>query len=246
MPSIHVLRTELRRAVGGARDSVRSKGLLETTRRVFAVAGGQLAEPITARRRRDERFEFQGERLPYTFVRYNNSFLNERAIEISIAKWFLADSQGPILEVGNVLAHYGVSGHTVLDKYEVIPGVLNEDIVDYVPSTPFQTVIAISTLEHVGWDETPRDPGKVLRAIESVKACVAPGGRALVTMPLGYNTGLDGGLRDGAIQFDEVVWMVRASRRNEWVEAGKDEALAKEYGRPYTGANGLYVGMITG
>ena len=244
MASIDVLRTELNRTVSALRESINDKGLAVTVGRVAAVAGGQLAYPVTTARRQGERFAFRGERLPYTFARYNNSFLNERTVEISIAHWFLAKAGGRMLEVGNVLAHYGVTGHTVLDKYEEIPGILNDDIVDYTPDQPFDTVVAVSTLEHVGWDETPREPEKVLRAVENVKKCVAPGGKALVTVPIGHNKALDTALRDGVVSFPEETWLVRTNRRNEWIETDRDGALAKQYGSPYTGANGLYVGMI--
>jgi hypothetical protein len=238
------VRTELARTLGGLRDSVARKGLRHTAARVAAVAGGQLAYPATRRLRRAERFPFRGEQLPYTFARYNNSFLNERAVEISIARWFLAGDPGRLLEVGNVLSHYGIHGHTVLDKYEVVPGVLNDDIVGFAPDAPFDTVVSISTLEHVGWDEVPRHPEKVFDAVDTVVKCVADGGRVLVTVPVGHNPALDDGLRDGRVKFPRETWLVRTSRRNEWVETGPDEALRRRYGHPYTGANGLYVGTI--
>lgn len=240
--SIHVLRTELGRTVGALRASVTDKGLLTTAGRVAAVAGGQLAFPLTRARRRNERFELGGVALPYTFARYNNSFLNERIVEVSIAKWFLAGCTGTLLEVGNVLSHYGITGHTVLDKYEAIPGVLNDDIVDFVPERPFDAVVAISTLEHVGWDEHPREPEKVFMAVDAVRSCSA--GRVLVTTPIGHNGALDAGLRSGEVKFPVEHWLVRSNRRNEWVETDRDDALGRAYGRPYTGANGLYVGMV--
>ena len=37
----------------------------------------------------------------------------------------------------------------------------------------YDLIVTISTLEHVGWDEEPRDPSKVLRAIENLKSCYA-------------------------------------------------------------------------
>lgn len=242
--SVHVLRTELHRTISGLQESVRREGLARTGERLVAVAGHQLAFPLVRARRRHERFAFRGHLLPYTFARYNNSSLNERAVEISIANWFRSAATGRMLEVGNVLSHYGVTGHTVLDKFEAVPGVLNRDIVDFVPDEPFDTVIAISTLEHVGWDEHPRRPPDVFRAFDVVRRCVAPGGRLLVTVPIGYNEVLDAALRAGEVALPQESWLVRVSRRNEWVETDRDHALAKAYGRPYTGANGLYVGMI--
>lgn len=244
MSSIQVLRTELRRTVTGLRDSIKTKGLAHTSSRVIQVGGAQFLYPLTRMLRQGEGFNFQGTHLPYTFARYNNSFLNERSVEISIAKWFLATSGGGrVLEVGNVLMHYGIKGHTVVDRYEAIPGVINDDIVDFAPEKPFDTVVSISTLEHVGWDETPREPERVFRAIENVKKCASAAGRILVTIPLGYNKTLDAGLRSSAVSFPQEVWLVRKNRRNEWGEGDKDAVLSMKYGQPYTGANGLYIGM---
>jgi SAM-dependent methyltransferase len=241
-----LLRTEFTRTSSGLRASINENGFAHTVGRVAAVGGAQLAFPLTKELRRADRIAVRDLQLPYTMVRYNNSFLNERAVEISIARWFLANSPGRLLEVGNVLGHYGFTGHTVLDKYEVIPGVLNDDIVDFAPAKPFDAVIAISTLEHVGWDETPRDPGKVLRAIENLKKCVTPGGRILITVPIGHNEGLDAGLRSGEVSFPEELWLTRENRRNDWIQSDRDHTLTKRYGHPYPCANGLYVGMGTG
>lgn len=225
-------------------ESLGERGLVRSAGRAAAVLGAQISLPLTRVRRRNDRFSVRGAQLPYTFGRYNNAFLNERAVEISIAKWFLGRDPGRMLEVGNVLSHYGVTGHTVLDKYEEVPGVRNEDIVDFRPETPYDTVVAISTLEHVGWDETPREPDKVLRAMRRVKECATAGGRVLVTVPTGYHPRLDRALRTGELRFPQEHWLVRTNRRNDWVEADRDVALDRDYGRPYTGANGLYVGMV--
>jgi hypothetical protein len=243
--NIEALRTELNRAAAGLRARISEQGLIGAGRRVAAVAAGQLAYPLIRARRQKVRFGFRGQELPYAFARYNNSFLNERTVEIAIANHFLAGRGGRLLEFGNVLGHYGYTGHTVVDKYEVIPGVLNVDIVDFVPQQPFDTVVAISTLEHVGWDERPRAPEKVLRAVDAVRGCLAEGGRGLVTIPVGYNERIDAGLRDGEVKFPQESWLVRTNQRNDWVETDRDEALAKAYGQPFTGANGLYVGMIS-
>ncbi|MGH3899963.1 MAG: SAM-dependent methyltransferase [Pseudonocardiaceae bacterium] len=243
--SIHVLRTEFSRSVKALRTFAKEKGLVNAVGEVAAVAGGQLAFPITRARRLDRRFVFRGTHLPYTFARYNTSYRNERTVEISIAKWFLSADVGRTLEVGNVMSHYGVRGHTVLDKYEIIPGVLNDDIIEFIPDQLFDTVISISTLEHVGWDEKPREPGKVFRAFDAARNCVAPEGRMLVTVPIGYNKTLDGALRTGEVEFPQESWLVRTSRSNEWIETDRDEALGKKYGQPYRNANAIYAGMIT-
>jgi hypothetical protein len=230
--------------IAAVRNSIKNRGLVPTMSLIAAIATGQLVLPVTRARRRNERFTFRGERLPYTLHRYNDTFRNERIVELSIATWFLSGRENArVLEVGNVLSHYGVTGHTVIDKYEPAPGVLNDDIVGYTPEQPFDLVVSVSTLEHVGWDEEPREPEKVFEAFEAVRGLVAPGGALLITIPIGYNPTLDEGLRAGLPGFDEEIWLIRVNRRNDWRECGREEALASEYGRPFPAANALWIGM---
>ena len=151
---------------------------------------------------------------------------------------------GEILEIGNVLSYYFSFPHTVVDKYEKSPGVLNEDVVDYVPGRTFDAIVTISTLEHVGWDEQPREPGKVRRAIEKLKGFVSPGGKLLATVPLGYNPEVDELVRSGTTGFDEVKFLVRVSARNEWREALLEEVASAKFGAPYSCANALAVGIF--
>src|SRR3954451_22447894 len=63
--------------------------------------------------------------------RYNETWRNERAVEVPLVVEAL--DAHPVLEVGNVLGHYGHCGHTVVDKYERAPGVLNVDVLDFAP-----------------------------------------------------------------------------------------------------------------
>ncbi len=50
-----------------------------------------------------------------------------------------------------------------------------KDIVEFVPQDKYDLIISISTLEHVGWDEQPQKPGKLLQAIDHLRAtCLAP------------------------------------------------------------------------
>jgi hypothetical protein len=241
-----MLRTELVRGIEAVRGSIKEKGLVTTAGLVGAVAAGQLAFPLIRAQRRDKRFTFKGDQLPYFLHRYNNTYRNERIVEIAVARWFLTredKDNGRVLEVGNVLAHYGLTGHTVVDKYEPGEGVINADIVDYKPEELFDTVITLSTLEHVGWDEEPREPEKVFAAFDAVRDFVAPGGRLLVSIPIGYNSTLDGGLRSGRLTFDEEVWLIRTTRNNDWRECGREEGLAAKYGQPFPAANALCFGI---
>ena len=54
----------------------------------------------------------------------------------------------------------------MVDKYERAPGVVNRDVLDLDDLGHFELVVAISTLEHVGWDEEPRRPEAALDAVK--------------------------------------------------------------------------------
>jgi hypothetical protein len=83
----------------------------------------------------------------------------------------------------------------------------------------------------------------VFRGFEAVRECVAPGGRLLVTIPIGYNQALDEGLRSGALAFDQESWLIRTTKNNDWRECAREEALAGAYGHPFHSANALCVGI---
>jgi SAM-dependent methyltransferase len=150
-----------------------------------------------------------------------------------------------ILEVGNCLAHFHAHDHDVLDKYERAPGVRNEDVVDFRPEAPYDLVLSVSTLEHVGWDEEPREPGKVRRAIEHLRGFLAPGGTLWFTVPLGYNPEVDRLVRERDLPLTDLRFLRRTSgATNRWREVGYEAARDAEYGRPYRAANAVAVGTV--
>lgn len=134
-------------------------------------------------------FAFHGEWLAYEASSYNDSRLNERAVEIPIARAWVA-RHGLDLEVGRVLCHYGIKGHRTVDRYE--PGADNIDVFDITGHHP--TVVSISTVEHVRWDEEPVDPDGAIRAIEHL---VTHSDRLLITVGLGQHPTLDAYLMTG-------------------------------------------------
>lgn len=184
-------------------------------RRPLRPAGARLDAWQTARRS----FTFDGRTYPLFSHRYNRTWTNERAVEIPLARAFLT---GRVLEVGNVLSHYGHS-HTVVDKYEQAPGVLNVDVLDYHPDERFDRIVAVSTMEHVGWDEEPREPGKAGAAITHLRSLLAPDGRLLVTVPLGHNPPLDEQIRSGVLDPEREGFLRGIGR--EWSQLPRDEAL---------------------
>ena len=156
-------------------------------------------------------FELDGQRYPYLYNRHKFTWLTERAVEVPVAQ-ALVDGHAPdrVLEIGNVLSHYRPQQHVVVDKYEQAPGVLNRDVLDLGDLGRFDLIVAISTLEHVGWDESPRDPSKAKRAIDVLRSLLAPGGVLAITVPVGYNPAFDAALSSGEVPLDRAVALRRA------------------------------------
>ncbi len=197
---------------------------------------------------RRERFAFDGQSYPYLFHHYNATWTNERAVEVPLALRALQrHPAGRVLEVGNVLNNYTRNPragalHEVIDKYEQAPGVTNVDVVDHAPEAPYDLVLSVSTIEHVGWDEEPREPHKAAAAIERLHGWLAPGGELLVTMPLGHNPPLDSRLLDGPPMFDRLGFLRRQTPSNRWGQADGEEVRGAEYGSPFPFANVIAVG----
>lgn len=194
---------------------------------------------------RPSTFTFQGSSYRYFWHRYNATWRNERAVEIPVARGFLAGIPAEkVLEIGNVLSHYGPVSHQVVDKYERAEGVVNADACDFEPDRNYELILSISTLEHVGWDEEPRDPTKVLKAFDNLRALLAPTGKLMVTIPLGYNPPLDQMISEDKISFTMKVYLKRDQTRNTWREVNSDDVRHPYYDRQAYAAHELLVGII--
>lgn len=188
-------------------------------------------------------FKFNGNKYKYFNHYYNPTWHNERSVEIPIISKFLSENDdGNVLEIGNVLSHYFNINHDVVDKYEKAKGVINEDVVDFKSSKKYSLIISISTLEHVGWDEKPKDPKKILSALENLRNSLAPGGKLVVTMPIGHNSKLDNYLETGKLKFTENYYLKRISKNNCWKELNTGFYNAK-LDFPFPFANLIFIGV---
>lgn len=178
-------------------------------------------------------FTFEGRRYPYLYDDYNHTWGTERTVEVPIALDLLRHSPPPrTLEVGNVLSHYVSVEHRVIDKFELGPNVVNQDIVEYAPPEPVDLVLSISTLEHVGWDEVPRDRQKILTAVRRIRSWLSSSGEAWVTVPLGYNRWLDRWIARGELGPDRAYFLRRLSFDNRWAQCSYDAVANARYGGP--------------
>ncbi len=150
------------------------------------------------------------------------------------------------MEVGNVMPLYFPFSHTVVDKYDPtgIPGIVKMDVVDHKPEQPYDLINSISTLEHVGWDEKPKEPEKVAKAFEVLKRCLAKGGKLVTTLPVGYNSHLDTLIKEDKLGFTQKYCLKRVTGDNQWEECPWQEVFTGRYGHPFSAANLLVVGVI--
>lgn len=190
-------------------------------------------------------FEFEGRQYRYYFHPYGTTWKNERSIEIPIIWEIVKNSykeKKRVLEVGNVLSYRFNVTHDILDKYEKKEGIINQDIVDFLPSHQYDTIVSISTLEHVGWDEEPRDSNKVLRAVQRLRSMLAPGGMLVITLPVGQNTALDQLLNNRNLEFKKQHYMKRMGKLR-WRQVAWNEIKDVNYNFKIPSATGLIIGF---
>jgi SAM-dependent methyltransferase len=210
--------------------------------------------------RSSEGFRFHGNAYRYLFHPYVTTWRNERAAVIPII-WDIVkksyEQDKRILEVGNVLSYYFKVNHDILDKYEIMDGVINEDVVDFNPLNRYDVIISIFTLVVVGWSEdieayrtganspgvSPRDPNKVLRAINNLNRLLAPGGQLVVFHPLGLNPAMDKLLKSGELQFDKRYYLKRISGYR-WKEVDGLDLNEVKYDKSIPSANEVLIGII--
>jgi SAM-dependent methyltransferase len=193
-----------------------------------------------------ESFEFQGNSYRYFFHPYGTTWRNERAAVVPII-WDIVkkgrEQEKRILEVGNMLSYYFKVDYDILDKYEIVDGVINEDVVHFNPSKRYDLIVSPLSLMSVGWDEDPQDPNKVLHAINNLKRLLAPGGQIVVALGLGHNLGMDKLLKSSELQFDRHYYLKRISGYR-WKEVDRLDLNKVKYDDYIPTANEVLVGVI--
>ncbi len=191
------------------------------------------------------KYAIQRKTYRYFSHTYNYAWKNERTIEIPFFQKILeAYDPKEILEIGNVLSHYQTIHHDVLDKYEVSNGVINQDIVGFSPKKKYKCIIAISTLEHVGWHEIPYEKNKILLALKSIRTLLTTDGVCIFSVPIGLNSDLDLLLRKKKLPVETTVYLKRNSWFNTWQECSKEDALVCAYDSPYPNANAICIASL--
>ena len=238
------------RSLAKLRTALAEKGLGNVLRRVVPAALWRLAETVhglACRHLKSRSFILGGRSYPYFSSQVSPvSWASERTVEIPVVLEILGSRpRARVLEVGNVLKVFVEGEHDVLDKYDQTPGIIRRDIVGFRPDRPYDLVVCISTLEHVGWDfGEAREPRRALAAFHAMRECLAPDGLLVVTLGLGYNEALDRMIDDGVVSFDRRLCLRRLGWRNAWREATWEEARVAPYDHRGPTANGLLIGLV--
>lgn len=194
-------------------------------------------------------FELDERRYPTHWNRRHRSWMTERAVEVPVGRGAVDDAlrrgADRILEVGNVLGVHGPISHEVVDKYEEGPGVRNVDVFE-IDGGPYDLILSISTLEHVGWDESPRNPDLAAAAVRHLRSRLAPAGTLLVTVPVDYNPVLDAALSAGELPLDRLSAMRRIARPDRWAQVSLAGVWGARYDRIFYSASGVVFGWATG
>lgn len=185
-------------------------------------------------------FFFRGRKYKCFYHWYNTTWRGEREIEIPIIRGFLRNSRGRVLEIGDVMRHYSRSRHPVLDKYENAPNIIHEDVTAFKPARTYDLIISISTLEHVGFDESKKDSKKFTEAVSNIKRMLSKGGTFVFTVPMGYNPHMDAVLLGKKIELTEGYFIKKEG--NRWVQRNLSPGERPEYSN--TSPRVLFVGIF--
>jgi SAM-dependent methyltransferase len=190
-------------------------------------------------------FTFQGKEYRYLIHPYCTSWKNERSVIVPIIRDIMKDyvkEKKNILEIGNTLSYIYPVSHDILDKYEVVEGVINEDVVSFNPNKTYDLIFSIVTMQCIGWDEVPREPTKLIPALRNLYKLLSPEGKIIVSLGLGYNPDMDSLLQNGKFNFDRQYYLKKISNLN-WEEVQYDEIKSAKYDKSAPTSTGVVIGI---
>lgn len=234
-----------------AKTSIKKKGLIHVVKMGFVTVYEYFQLSYYRKFRNGETFDYNGKKYPYFFharvAGAGPSWKNERCVNIPIIWETISEYRREnkrVLELGNVISYAMDIDHDVIDKYELMDGIINEDIVDYKPKLKYDLIVSVLCLQSVGWDEIPKDPPKILRALENMNDMLAPGGKMVISVGWGWNQYLENLILDGDFKFDEQ-WYLKKGKGYRWREVQSiDEIKDLKYDEKAYTALGIIVGTI--
>lgn len=142
------------------------------------------------------------EKKDYFMSGYNQTWQNERCVELELAfRWL--EQKDNVMEVGAVIPYYAEGGyfeisHEVIDPYDEKATIA--DFMENIDLTGYN-ILAISTIEHIGTTDYDGS-GERQKLVDadaapnSLQQILNQGDSCFVTVPIGYNSGLDDWLEE--------------------------------------------------
>lgn len=234
-----------------ARASVKKKGLFHVIKMGVVTSYEYFQLTYFKKFRNHEKFYFEGEEYTYLFhgrvAGAGPSWKNERCVNIPVVWKTITEYRKKnkrVLELGNVISYALEVDHDIIDKYEIMEGVINEDIVDFNPTHKYDLIVSVLCLQSVGWDEIPKDPPKILKAMDNMNKMLAPGGKMIISVGWGWNQYLEGLILDGTFKFDHMGFL-RNDNGYKWKEVKSiDEIKHLKYDEKAYTARGILIGTI--
>jgi len=165
-------------------------------------------------------FRFNGKQYEYFKHSYNNAAENMRTLEVPIITEYLRHRSAfdDILEIGNVLSHYGRTTWDIIDLKE---GPIKRDLMIWEPEQLYDLIVSISTVEHI--QASPEE------VIQKIRSLLTSEGIAIITLPTGYNPKWDKSLLSGELTATVVGCMERIDVDGSWIECSLWDAVKKPY-----------------
>lgn len=225
--------------------------MLRVTRYIKSVAKFLMIPFIGRLENKKRTFYFQGKKYYYFYNRHNYTFINERAIEIPIFSNIINKHQtSKILEVGSTLWNYFHQQYDVVDKYDESPEIIRKDILRYHPKTKYDLIISISTLEHVGWDESlygkscKNNKNYFLKTLKHLQSLLTDQGSIIFSVPLGYNPYVDLYITKMHDYFDDLYFMQRSPIINRWKQINRTKLRNFKHNYLLGYSNAIAIGVI--
>lgn len=151
---------------------------------------------------------------------------NERDIEIPFGADVLRRTRVQrVLEVGNAMqiTHPDLRERDIVCMYDKQGGPQDVHRVDVLgwDGGPYGLILSISTLEHIGYEyacaDGVCDQSRAIDAVTHLTRLLAPRGRLIFTIPIGFHNELVEHVLHRAIEPSwDVSYMVRVNGYNEW------------------------------
>lgn len=167
---------------------------------------------------RDTEFFMEGKRYSLFEHSYNCGYISarmtERSVELALAKKWVNDCCGNIIEIGAVTPYYFYDDKIteVIDPTDIHKRAISKSLFDC--DLNGKNVLSISTVEHIGTsDFGMHESYNVIDAVEKIlKESVS----CLITAPLGYNNMFDNWVEEN--QGGSMVKLLERGLNNHWEE----------------------------